>query len=171
MTGRTMAIAGAIVFVLAMVLDLASPDRAATDGPFVEAEIITVTYDVAGDDLADLERQMRFRGPQGYWAYAKTNWNWDAQCNMTFTARITMPELVQRHRLDAAEQAEWDRMIAALWAHEMGHVEIGKAWAAEIKAAGCRDVEAIDRKWRDEDADYDRRTDHGQLEGVYLAQQ
>ncbi len=168
MTPRGLVIAGALVFVLAMVFDMARPDRAATDGPFVKAEIVTVTYDIVGDDLADLERQMEWKGPGGYWAYARTNWEWDAQCNMTFRARVTMPKLVSRHRLDQAELAEWDRMFAALEAHEMGHIEIGKAWASAIKAAGCRDSDRIDAQWRDEDGEYDRRTNHGRLEGVYL---
>ncbi len=168
MPQRALILAVCLVFAGAMVSDMARAERLHVDGPFVSAELVMTTYQVSGDSLQDLERQMQRRGPQGYWGLTRTSWNWDARCNMTFRARVTMPKLVGRERLDVAELAEWDRMVDALWTHEMGHVEIGKAWAAAIKAAGCRGVDAIDRAWRNRDAEYDRETDRGQRDGVYL---
>ena len=142
----------------------------ANSGPFKSDKVTIQTYAVGAPSLPELRTQMRRLGPNGYWAYTKTNWRWDGQCNMTFTATITMPELTDRFLLDAAELAEWDRMIAALRAHEDQHVEIGRGWAAAIKATGCdaSKLDAINAKWRAREQAFDRDTDHGATLGVTL---
>ena len=170
MTPRALLIAGAIVVGLAVVLDIGQTEKTVIDGPLVSGEVTTITYNVSGDDLAEIERQMNWQGPRGHWAYTRTRWHWDDDCNVTFSARITLPKLVSRHRLDADELAEWDRMIAVLKAHEMNHVKIGQGWAGAIKAANCQNIAAIDRESRGKDSAYDRRTGHGRTEGVYLTQ-
>lgn len=139
-------------------------------GPFVSDNVVIKTYVVSGDSLKQLKNQMRQNGPDGYWGYTRYNWTWSSGCNMRFEATITLPKLSVRSRLDANELAEWDRMVAALKSHEMGHVEIGRSWAAAIKAGGCSNaaVARADRAWQDKDVAYDRRTDHGKRNGVVL---
>ncbi|MDJ0629245.1 MAG: DUF922 domain-containing protein [Rhodobacter sp.] len=170
MTPRALFLSGAVVFTMAMVLGMTRTEETAVAGPFVAGQVTTRTYDVSGPDLATVERQMNRQGPFGHWAYARTSWDWDDACNVTFKARITLPKLVNRHRLDAAELAEWDRMIAVLTEHEMNHVRIGQGWATAIKRAGCDPaaIKRINREWRGKDGAYDRRTGHGRTEGVYL---
>lgn len=133
-------------------------------------EVTVVNYDVTGKTLRELQQDMKARGPQGFWAYTKTNWNWDGQCNMMYKATITMPNLASRDNLNAADLVIWDRMVGNLHSHEMEHVEIGRRWATEIKQANCdpASVAQIDARNKGSDAELDRRTDHGRLSGVHL---
>lgn len=137
---------------------------------FAENVIDRRPYAVQGNSLGALLREMATRGPRGYWAYTATFWTWDAQCTMRFRAEIDFPELTDRSGLPEAALKTWDDMIAALWAHEMEHVEIGRAWAAAIKQADCEEtaVAAINRAHENRDAELDARTDHGRLTGVTL---
>jgi len=113
---------------------------------------------------------MAERGPRGFWAYTETRWRWTNGCNMTFRAEITMPELVKRDRLSVRDLCIWDAMIVALFAHEMEHVEIGRAWASDIKRADCDGVaiKRINAEYDTADKELDARTKHGATTGVTL---
>ena len=147
-------------------LSTAAP--AAAKDPYVSNKIIKETYTVTSSTLTGLIDEMRQKGPNGYWGYAKTNWRWSSSCQMRFWATITMPKHKNLNRLSAQDRKIWQDMLDALWEHEMGHVEIGRAWAAEIKRANCKNVDAINAKHRGNDAAFDRRTKHGKLQGVTL---
>jgi len=152
------------------VLCLALMPSAANANPFVSDKVTIKTYVVDGTDLLQLRQQMKKKGPKGFWAFTKTNWKWDRHCNIKFWATITMPKLKNRSKLKPLVLAEWDRMLGVLHAHEQTHVDIGRGWAAAIKAADCDKaaVERINKEWRGKDAAYDRATQHGKLEGVTL---
>ena len=146
------------------------PSFALAQGLFASDKVVEKTYIVTGESIAQLKASMSRRGPNGYWGYTRYNYRWDGRCNMRFEATVTMPKLKSRDMLSADDLAKWDRMRAALLEHEMGHVEIGRAWAGAIKKAKCRsaDVKRIDAEFKGKDADFDRRTQHGRTTGVHF---
>ncbi|WP_342078104.1 DUF922 domain-containing protein [Yoonia sp. SS1-5] len=145
------------------------PLAAHAQAPLAADELIIKPYTISGSSLAEVEEQLNSKGPHGYWAWAQTRWRWDGNCNMSFRAEITMPRLEDPGRLTAAEQAEWDRMYAALLDHEMGHVTIGRDTALAIKAADCKvDSQAYDAEFRAAQKAYDARTNHGIDTGATL---
>ncbi len=141
-----------------------------TAGPDLTSDKVKFNYYlVTADTLAALSDEMDRTGPDGYWAFTRTKWDWDAACNMQFGATINLPRLGPGAALGAADRSVFDRMLVALTAHEMEHVAIGRNWAKAIKAAGCpADTSAIDAIHGDADAVLDVRTDHGRLTGVTL---
>jgi predicted secreted Zn-dependent protease len=125
-------------------------------------------YDVSSLTAVGLRNQMRRRGPRGYWAYAQWWVSWTAECQITLTQTIDMPRHTRPDSLPADLRVSWDRMITALLAHERVHTGHGASAAAEIAAAQCEGAYEIIDRWAAEDQAFDRRTDHGRLEGVVL---
>lgn len=134
-----------------------------------DADITVTTYQVAGNTLAEIERSMAERGPNGFWAYTTWNVNWTGGCALTVKAEIIMPELGPDTNLSASDIAEFARMTEALYAHEMLHVENGVAAADEVESQGCpTDTSDIFATYNQADIDLDAETDHGFTQGVYL---
>lgn len=83
-----------------------------------------------------------------------------------------------------ALKARWQKFLAAQKRHEEGHKEHGIKAGGEIEkallaikpASNCEDLdkvanaagEQVTEKYRKQDADYDRRTDHGRKQGATL---
>jgi len=91
----------------------------------------------------------------------------DVTLNVTQT--LTMPAWAERDKQCPAIQAAWDSFVAALRAHENGHIEINRKEFASAhrrflgKAADKIDAEsaALQKHVRDIQDAYDTRTDHG----------
>lgn len=81
-------------------------------------------------------------------------------------------------------KARWQKFLEALKRHEEGHKEYGMKAGGEIEkallamkpASNCEDLdkaanaagEQVIEQYRKQDADYDRRTDHGRKQGATL---
>jgi predicted secreted Zn-dependent protease len=89
------------------------------------------TYDVSGATLADIVSALEGSDEAG-----STDWHGstytshhgedgqvtsvDVQVQIT----VSMPHWVERAQAPHAEQVEWDRFVAALHAHEQGHIDL-----------------------------------------------
>ena len=105
-----------------------------------------------------------------------TGWNID------LAAVIKLPQITNT---TAQQQAQFDKFIAALRVHELGHYEHGKQAAQELDQAilaipemdNCQDIGAaadeaghrILRKYSDIDVQYDAVTSHGRTQGAVLS--
>lgn len=134
-----------------------------------DADVTLTTYTVDGETLGDIETQMTAEGPQGFWAYTTWTVDWTADCETTVNAAITLPELAEDTALSDVDAEEFDRMLTALEAHELQHVDIGLAYAAETEAQGCPAAyEPILDTFLSEERAFDADTEHGRTQGVYL---
>jgi len=86
------------------------------------------------------------------------------------------PGLEQEHGRSPAAQAEWRRMLGSLEGHENEHAEIARRWAPTFqeRLLGQREsrlqqrFDQTLRKAKKEQKQFDRRTRHGQTQGVSL---
>lgn len=127
-----------------------------------------VHYPVSGSNLGELRREMAQNGPEGFWGFTRWWVQWNKRCEVTLSITITMPRLEEPERLSARDLDIWQRMEAALLAHERLHAAHGVAAAREIHDAGCRNARKIINKWARQDRVLDRTTRHGKTQGVRL---
>jgi hypothetical protein len=133
------------------------------------AEVETRYYRISGASIDELIQQMQQKGPNGYWAYTKWRIRWTGGCYVKLTVTYTYPEWDNRASASPQLQARWDRMIANLRHHELGHGLNGRKAAAEIADSSCRDnPRGIISKWAAQDRSYDARTGHGRSQGATL---
>jgi len=126
-------------------------------------------YPITGRTSRQLINQMRRKGPQGYWAFARWYVRWSGTCRTSVRITYTFPRWVDKNRAPASLRKAWDRMIRNLKRHERGHGQHGINAAREIEKSRCRfDPKRITRKWAAQDKIYDRRTRHGITQGVRL---
>ena len=125
-------------------------------------------YPVSGRNLGELRRDMAQNGPNGFWGYTSWYVEWSASCDVSLRIDITMPQLKRPERLSPQDLAIWQRMEAALLAHERLHAAHGVAAAREIHDAKCRNAQAIIQKWAQQDRVLDQTTQHGRTQGVRL---
>lgn len=116
-------------------------------------------------------------------------WWWeqgDGRCRINrsqtdLSAEITLPRLQTG---DAYQRQRFDRYLAALEGHELGHYRIGQAAAAEIDAAllgspeypSCAELQrqvnqranAILQRHVQRERRYDQDTGHGRTQGAWL---
>ena len=114
------------------------------------------------------------------WHYS---WTWRAgpggacgtpSAQIDFNAEMILPRLTNEAKLDAPTWRAWRRYLDALVRHEIGHVRIAYAVKDElanaIRHASCAEANAIGHhildRVRQRDADYDRLTLHGMLNGA-----
>jgi len=129
----------------------------------------TITYyEISGDTAAELRAQMKTKGPNGYWGYSRWYVRWSGSCKLSVTVDITMPKLKNPENVPAGLVQKFDKMYAALLTHEKNHGQHGISAAEEIEANRCKNGNAIIDKWAAEDVTYDKRTNHGETEGVVL---
>jgi predicted secreted Zn-dependent protease len=139
-------------------------------------------YDVSGTTLAEvgdlLDPTEWGRCNVRYtYSYSATN---GRVTSVTLTVNITirMPRWSGQGYQNAspAARAEWNRMVAALGAHENQHAGIGRTWAPTIRSRLLSAAEAdlnstltqgISDAQVDQDQ-FDSDTDHGQTQGVSL---
>jgi predicted secreted Zn-dependent protease len=97
---------------------------------------------------------------------------------------VTLPRWPERDRANRELQQKWDQFIAALEAHEEGHVAIAQKHATNGKPAfeelkpqpSCSEMadsiralsEQLGKRALDEERQYDDRTQHGVLQGCRL---
>jgi predicted secreted Zn-dependent protease len=165
--------------------------RPAVGQPFVHPqETMQVEYyDVTGATFDELRGQMHAKGVDGWagttWTHVKYDFTVHKDgsgcridsANAIFDARVRLPRWVNRRAAPEASQQAWDAWFPTLQRHEDGHVRIGHEAAARVEravwdtppAATC--VEVIARAkaragavlvdLRQQQEDYDLRTDHG----------
>ena len=108
-----------------------------------------------------------------------------SNASITLLVKYTLPRLDESYFYDWATQSAFNHYYAALLTHEQGHAESGQLAAVELQEtlgrlrshSGCealrQSVDAsfnrIQEKYRQRDADYDRRTDHGRSQGADLS--
>ncbi|HST37292.1 MAG TPA: DUF922 domain-containing protein [Allosphingosinicella sp.] len=152
-----------------------------------------LSYDVSGASVAAIRRSIdnhpeRPRDPNdGLRVDALANWymrwSWPAgpsggcdlaRARIQFSARVTMPRLLNERLVPAPVLARWRAYLDALERHEDGHVRyafdhMGEVLAA-IRASSCArandDARAVIQRIGRHDIDYDRETDHGTLQGA-----
>jgi len=125
-------------------------------------------YDVSALTSDGLRREMRRKGPRGYWAYAQWWVSWTDMCDITVTQTIEMPRHTRLDDLPPELRVRWDSMVRALLRHERLHTRHGELAAGEIAMAKCQGAYQIIDRWANQDKVLDRRTDHGRKEGVTL---
>jgi predicted secreted Zn-dependent protease len=141
------------------------------------------TYVVTGTTFDALSRQMSARGE---WAAFTGGLTVDPRgtpvTRVTVSCRptITMPEWRERSDASRPMQAEWDRMIAALERHEMGHDailrQVANGFRDAVNAADPppdrralrRMARALLRDHIARQRAYDRSTNQGANDGVRL---
>lgn len=129
----------------------------------------TKYYDIKGTSASELRRQMRRRGPQGYWALAIWNVRWSGRCKLSVSISYTYPRWSNEGTASSALRKKWGSMLKNLIKHEKGHGQFGINAAKEIEKSRCRtNPKTIIKKWARKDVLYDRRTDHGGKFGVKL---
>lgn len=139
-------------------------------------------YDVSGSTLAEVYSQLdRREWGRCTWRYTydyETTNGRVTRVNITLTLTIRMPRWQGEgwERASDAAKAEWNRMIAALRAHEEQHAEIARRWAPIFKQrllnqragnVSARYNQTRAEAQREQDQ-FDQRTQHGRTQGVTL---
>jgi predicted secreted Zn-dependent protease len=146
-------------------------------------------YELRGaEEVALLEDCLRAcpRDEAGRPVSALTSWTlrWTHQSGSGETCAVSNPDVealvtVALPRWDGvgatpALRAQWDAWLAALLAHEAGHVRVAEAWVGvartRLREAGCADADAVmeqaNEDMRAAQAAYDAETHDGHAEGV-----
>jgi predicted secreted Zn-dependent protease len=127
-----------------------------------------INYDITGTSGKELKRQMKERGPKGFWAHTRWNVRWSSECIVQLEITYTYPRLTDSNRIPLPVRKRFSAMMEILTQHEQEHGQHGINAAREIKAANCENAKAIVNKWALEDKIYDTETRHGVDQGVYL---
>lgn len=122
------------------------------------------TYDVKGESLQAVQLQMERNGHRGFPGHTGWYISWTHNCVITVEATVLLPTLSKAHGLDPEEQAEFNRFLTELRAHEMNHVNLLMESVQDFAAAGCTGP----RTWQEVNDAYDEHTDHGKAEGAWL---
>lgn len=141
-----------------------------------------VTYEVRGSTLAEVAAQLdpeewgRCRWQVDY-SFETTNGR-ATKVDITLNLTIRLPQWAGPgyQRASEAARREWQRMLAALRAHEDRHAEIARNWAPVFKermlnqrqSRLARTYQQVLREMEKEQKKYDKDTTHGQSEGVTL---
>jgi predicted secreted Zn-dependent protease len=101
------------------------------------------SYTVNGTTAEALLSQMRRKGPNGFWAYTRWYVRWTGSCRVSLEINYTMPRHTNRGGMPANLRQQWDRMIAALKAHEEQHGAHGINAARELVQKRCKNGDAV----------------------------
>lgn len=154
-------------------------------------------YDIQGSTARDLVTQLRLLGPKlpsgAFWAETRSpmRWTWrtkpdgGGRCTLTQVqvlvhAEMTMPRWVPPADTEPGLYASWQKSMAALQTHEIGHKDIAAATAREILqklnavstfCTGLSDevkrmTDGILARDRAEQDAYDAQTRHGLTQGT-----
>ena len=157
-------------------------EGAANTGTVTIQPVQNQFYNVTGRTLAEVGAQL----DPGEWGRCTYNYTYSFQStggrasrvDVTLTLTIRMPRWTGSgwNNASAEAKAEWNRMIAALRAHEDRHAEIARRWASTFKerminrpAGDLRTI--FDQTWAEVNAEqeqYDEQTQHGRTQGVSL---
>lgn len=100
-------------------------------------------YNITGSTAKELKKNMKLKGPNGYWAYARWYVNWSGNCQVDVTINYTMPRWQNRTSVPKKLQNSWDKMIANLKIHEEVHGSHGIKAANAIVASKCQNAYEI----------------------------
>jgi Bacterial protein of unknown function (DUF922) len=151
----------------------------ATDMPVQFNDTEQVCSDVHGTTLvavATLISQMDEAGKAEWFPTYTLTADDPPTVSVTVNTRITMPRWVEYGSASQPEKDEWDRFIAALEAHEQGHIDIVKQQLSGIdeQMAGPS-PDAAKQIWQNALSDlqsasdnYDAQSDHGRNQGTII---
>ncbi len=161
--------------------ELSEEEEPATSSSTV-INVVNTTYSVSGDFLS-VANQLAARTEAGSVtsqfsdiAYTPTPSGRVKYANVTVTETVSLPTWADRSKGSPAEQAEWDRFLAALRAHEQQHVAIDQAAYANIhtrlvgltEAAADARIDQIENAATATNAEFDANTDHGRNAGTTI---
>ena len=151
--------------------------------PVLTYEATYKTHEVHGHTLAEVARHIEQQAEAGltHWVthYHVMERNDDhtiKRAEVEVWLEITLPHWAEYASATPAEQAEWDRFLQALQAHEDGHVEIVRQYTenADVMLEGLSEHEAAQRWQQNQHAlhqasdAYDAENDHGRTAGTTI---
>ncbi len=173
-----------------------SPASTRTRAPIPDVAVSTRsnTYEISGSTGDDLRAQMDALGPSGFDAYTSWLIRWtyadvatDAGCaagpvKVSVLIVYTFPEWDAPPDASTGLVEKWNAYLAALHLHEDGHRDIAIEAGGEIlkvlsmlpaypscealrQSADAAGESVLDR-YRQQEAQYDRTTDHGATQGA-----
>jgi predicted secreted Zn-dependent protease len=183
-----------LAFILACSI-LTSPPNTAEPTPTVVTSIAIpyakiIYYDVGGSTESEIRDQLNVSAPvgkDGFRGDALTTWDirwtWDGYGNdscdlnsvkVTYDIRVQFPRWTPSADVSQKLRTKWNSYIAALTAHEKGHVDNVVAnfpnVVNAIRRGTCSTADAraqdILTAIRQNDLDYDARTNHGATQGA-----
>jgi predicted secreted Zn-dependent protease len=132
----------------------------------------------------------KYHGYTQWWVNWQFYWHeYPTSCQITqvkTTLKVvyTLPKLLEKSAGNTSLKKAFDRYYQALFNHEQNHKNHGLEAALVIKAKlenlssfpTCQDLnhqandlaQSLIRTYRQKDLDYDRRTEHGRLEGAVI---
>jgi predicted secreted Zn-dependent protease len=140
------------------------------------------TFDVHGPTLTEIGQHLEAmpEAAQTGWhgGYHVTRWtgNTIAAVQVDVNISVSMPHWVENSAAPAAQQAEWERFLTALRAHEQGHVDLITTYLQHADTI-LENVseETAAQNWNDNNAalqaasdQYDTSTDHGRNAGTTI---
>ena len=154
-------------------------------------------YVVEGDSTPRIIQSMRTRRYFEHNAYTEWYVRWGYsfltepdECRLRhFDVRVeirfTLPQWEKSGNSTKAMSSEWNRYINAVVVHEHGHAQLGldageemqkrvssQKWSAPNAKALRKKIDAlceqVVKKYRDREVVYDRKTDHGRIQGARL---
>jgi len=157
---------------------------------YYDAKVVPGTSVAAAlNDVSPIRRNGRVFHGYTKWQI-KWNFWWREQpgrsCQLTkvktsVAGTITLPRI---SGASPAQRREFDRYVAALKEHELGHQAIGREAALEVDReilalSAMKDCKALERtanetgsriveKFKERELRYDLNTDHGRTQGAYL---
>lgn len=128
-------------------------------------------YAVTATTATALKREMRAKGPKGFWGLTRWDIRWNADCDVRARIVYTLPRHARPDAMPAPLRRAFDTMVRHLAAHERLHGQNGRNAALEIDRARCRGASGIIRRYNEADRALDRLTRHGATQGVDLRTQ
>jgi predicted secreted Zn-dependent protease len=153
---------------LALAAVLTLPATAVTVDAKPKVAVTTKTFTVDATTVDGLLKQLKQKGPKGYWAYTDWYVKWTGSCQTSVDITYTLPKHKNADKLDPVVRKKWLAMVDALTKHEHKHGQNAINAAQEIEKTKCANGNAVIQKWNKADIDLDKRTDHGKKEGVVL---
>ncbi|MEO0774651.1 MAG: DUF922 domain-containing protein [Pseudomonadota bacterium] len=151
-------------FVVVTLLILAAGTLSAFANPAIQTN--HTTYPVTGIRVDHIMNEFRYNGLNNHWAYTRWHVSWTGHCLVSLEITYIMPEHTRKRDMPANLRASWDRMMGALWAHELQHGTHAMNAAQELVNNGCQNGNAIIAKWQEQDRLFDEATHHGRTQGV-----
>jgi len=158
------------------------------------SDVRVTYYDIYGVSAAALSAAIKSKGPNGYGGLTDSTISYTykpgpspAGCRVQtldteLAITMTLPHWVQPPgAVTPALAAQWQRYLAALRAHENGHVDLvrrtfeaTRAALAAVTASSCAALDAevrgrydaMVREGRRVNEEYDRQTEHGRTQGA-----
>jgi predicted secreted Zn-dependent protease len=150
--------------------------------PVLTYEPTWSTHDVHGRTLEEVARQIEQlpEAGQTHWTPRYHVQEWEGQTmkrvQVDVYVQVTMPHWAEYSSATPAEQAEWDRFVAALQAHEQGHIDLVVTYTenADVMLEGLDEHTAAAR-WQENlqalqqaSDQYDTSNDHGRNAGTTI---